>query len=230
MKNFWGYVKRDMFTVGCTGQTVYVYDDKGNELKKFKDIIYAYTPMFCPQKNIFVVKSTYGMLAVYSLDTLQLIKKFRFSKVDGAQDDGFCFSCDGEYFYNIERHIDSLKTCLSIYDTSSFKRVKQLFLDDTSQVLSHIEYDSQKNSLFVLGFIRGHAGTLNHRFVAQLQNEMLINITKITEEEYDFIEGYKHLEIMGFTSKAKEWSGLKYSGYNLSQIESKKVFLSDYIK
>lgn len=230
MKNFWGYIKNDMFGVGCTGQTVYVYDDKGNELKKFKDIIYGYTPMFSPQKNMFVIKSTVGMLAIYSLESMQLIKKFRFSKVDGWQGNGFCFSKDGRYFYNIECHIDNLKTCLSIYETSDFKRVKQLFLDDFSQVLSHIEYDSNRNSFFVLGFMRDNTGMLAECFVAQLQDEILINKTIISYDEYDFIQGYKHLELLGFTSKAKEWSGLQYSGYDLSQIETKRIVLSDYIK
>ncbi len=229
MKNFWGYIKNNRFAIGCTGQTVYVYDDRGNELKKFSDITYAYTPMFCPKKNIFIVKSTVGRLAVYSLDTMQLFKKFRFSKVDGGQDDGFCFSNDGKYFYNIECHINSLITYRSIYDTSNFERIKQLFVNDKLQVLSHIEQDSYSSSLFVLGFMRGNHGVFDYGFVAELHNEKLINITKLTDEKYDFIRGYKHLELSGFTSKAKEWSGLKYSGYDLSNIESTTVRLSDYI-
>ena len=103
MRSFWSYIKNDKYAVGCTGQTVYVYDNAGAELAKFRDIIYAYMPMFFPNQNKFLVKSTDGRLAVYSLDELRLIKKFRFSKVDCAQDDGFCFSRDGRYFYNLER-------------------------------------------------------------------------------------------------------------------------------
>ncbi|MCL2817623.1 MAG: hypothetical protein FWD39_04470 [Clostridiales bacterium] len=128
MPSFWGYTKNDKYAVGCTGQTVYVYDDSGKELARFKDIKYAYTPMFCPGDNTFIVKSTGGQLAVYSLDTMQLIRKFRFSEVDGSQDDGFCFSRDGKYFYNIERHIASYNSCLSIYETPSYNRIKQFFL------------------------------------------------------------------------------------------------------
>lgn len=233
--NFWGYIKNNKYAIGCTGWTVYVYDNMGNELKKFNDITYAYAPMFCPEKNIFIVKSTEGRLAVYSLDTMELIKKFRFSKVDGAQDDGFCFSNDGKWFYNIERHVNDLITCLSVYDTSSFERVKQLFLEDSFQVLSHIEYDTERKSLFVLGFMRAKKGILkkgvfDYGFVAELQEEKLINITKLTDEEYDYIRDFKHLELLGFTSKAKEWSGLKYDGYDLSNIESTTVRLSDYNK
>ena len=186
--------------------------------------------MFCPINNIFIIKSTEGKLAAYSLDTLQLIKKFRFSKVNGGQDDGFCFSNNGKYLYNIERHIDSLRTCLSVYDTLNFQCVKQIFLEDNSQVLSHIEYDSEKDSLFVLGFARGNIGVIQYGFVAELKNEKLIHITKLTDRDYDFIRDYKHLELMGFTLKAKEWSGFKYKGYNLSNIESFRIRLSDYIK
>ncbi|MBS3948504.1 MAG: hypothetical protein KGZ57_09470 [Dethiobacter sp.] len=64
MRKFVGYINNDRFAIGCTGQSVYVYDDMGNELKKFNDITYAYTPLFCPEKNIFIVKSTAGKLAL----------------------------------------------------------------------------------------------------------------------------------------------------------------------
>lgn len=185
--------------------------------------------MFCPEKNIFVVKSTAGKLAVYSLDTMDLITKFRFSKVDGAQDDGFCFSSDGSYLYNIECHVDSTITCLSIYDTSSFKRVKQLFLEDNSLVLSHIEYDFSERSLFILGLMRGNDYKYDYGFVAELRNEKLVNITKLSFEKYKYIRGYKSLELSGFTAKSKEWSSLKYDGYDLSNIESTTIHLSDFI-
>ena len=64
MKKFWGYVSNNEFSVGCTGQTVFLYDMDGNELGKFKDIIYGYTPMISPDGTLFVVKSTEGRLAV----------------------------------------------------------------------------------------------------------------------------------------------------------------------
>ncbi len=226
MKNFWSYIKNDKFAVGCTGQTVYVYDDKGNEIKKFKDITYGYTPMFCPRKNMFVVKSTEGMIAVYSLETMTLTKKFRVAKVGvGSQDDGFCFSGDGEFLYNIERPVSSLYTCLSIYETAGFKRIKQLFLEESAPRLYLIEYDFEKNSLFVLGKMR-EVGD----FVAELQNEKLTDVTKLTFEKYEVLHGFKRLELQGFTAKAKEWSGLNFRGFDLSDAETLTVRLSDYIK
>ncbi len=109
MRNYWSLVGNGKYQVGCTGQTVYVLDNDGNEIAKFKDLIYAYTPVISPNGDIFVVKTTEGRLAVYSFSPPKLIKKFRFSKVDASQDDNFCFSPDGKELYNIERHVDSCK-------------------------------------------------------------------------------------------------------------------------
>jgi sugar lactone lactonase YvrE len=130
MKKFWGYVSNNDFSVGCTGQTVFLYDKDGNELGKFKDIIYGYTPMISPDGTLFIIKSTDGRLAVYSLETFSLIKKFRFSKVDGAQDDGFCFSPEGKFFINIERQKDDLHSAISVYDTTDFSLTKQILLGE----------------------------------------------------------------------------------------------------
>ena len=44
MKNFWGYAHNERFGVGCTGQSVYIYDTEGRELKRFSGLRYAYTP------------------------------------------------------------------------------------------------------------------------------------------------------------------------------------------
>ena len=50
MKNFWGYAHNERFGVGCTGQSVYIYDTEGRELKRFSGLRYAYTPLLCPGK------------------------------------------------------------------------------------------------------------------------------------------------------------------------------------
>lgn len=174
MPRFWSYIKNQNYAIGCTGQTVYVYEKEGQELAKFKDIKYGYKPMFCPRKNIFIVKSTAGMLAVYSLDRLELIKKFRFSNVDGAQDDGLCFSEDGNFFYNIERHIDSLHTRISIYDTENFQLINQLFTDENAPKLSYIEYDKDRLTYYVLGSSRMRNSTMPNYFIAELKASCII--------------------------------------------------------
>jgi len=222
MPNFWSYIKNDRYAVGCTGQTVYVYDDSDNELARFRDMKYAYVPMFSPKFNIFIVKSTEGNLAVYSLETMRLLKKFRFSKFNAAQDDGFCFSKDGKYFYNIERHTDgvSVNACISTYETSAFGRIAPPFLSKTHE-FSDIEYDDIHDRLFVLGFMREQSDVFG--FAAVFNGDGLSNITTLTYEKYLYILGYRNLERMGFTQKAKKWSVLFSNGYDLEKLEHIKI-------
>ena len=216
MKKFWGYTSNDKYSIGCTGQTVYLYDTDGNELGKFKDIIYGYKPMISPDGTLFVVKSTDGRLAVYSLVTFSLIKKFRFSKVDGSQDDGFCFSPDGKLFFNVERQKDALRSAISVYNVSDFSLFHQILIGE-NMMLNHIEFDKAENKYYVLGFMLGADRVIENRFVAEFRDNQIKNITVISEKEYKFYRSYKHLEIMGFTEKAYEWS---YMDYELEELKS----------
>lgn len=226
MRNFWAYVSNGEFSVGCTGRTVFIYDKDNNEIGRFKDITYGYTPMISPDGKIVVVKSGEGRFAVYSLETLSLIRKFRFSKVDGAQDDGFCFSPDSKYLINLERQIDDLHSAISIYDTSDFSLVNRVFIDETI-MLSTIEYDEQSDMYFVLGFERGTEGYASKFFVARLVDLQIMNITYIPQEERDFYRRYKDLEIMGFTPKAYQWSFLNNS---LDELKSMNCSLAELYK
>lgn len=224
MPSFWSYISNGEYSVGCTGRTVYVYDKMGNELAKFKHLPYSYTPAFSPKGDIFVVKTTEGGLVVCSLEKLCIIKKFRFSKVDYSQDDNFCFSPDGEKLYNIERHKDSCKTVLSIYNTSDFSLEKQLFDNDKNLVLSVVEYDKNEN-IFLMGFFRGENRVADKYFVGKLLNDELVEVAIITEKEYDFYQEYKDLEVKGFTKKAKEWSELSGELLYQSDIENSNFSL-----
>lgn len=229
MKKFWSYIKNDKYAVGCSGQTTYVYDNAGVELAKFKkDIIYAYVPVFCPNKDIFIVKSTDGRIAVYSLAELKLIKKFRFSKVDYSQDDGLCFSGDSRYLYNIERHTDSLHSRISVYDTEEFNLVKRLFEDDKRDILfEYIEYDKEKDGIYVCGFFR-NKNNRNVYFAAELKDDVLADITELeTESECNLYE-YKRLELNGFTEKAKGYSSL--DDKVIRELQDRDLHISDYIK
>ena len=199
MKRFCSYVENGRYGVGCTGQTVYVYDNEGVEIAKFKDLPYANKPAFSPSGDVFIVKTTEGRLAVYSLKTLSLIKKFRYSKVDGAQDDGFCFSSDGKYFINVERQGDDLHSAISVYNTEDFSRVSQLLLDENMMV-SHIELAD--GEYYVFGFIRGTDRVMTNGFVGKYANGQIQNIFTISEKEYGFYSDYLYLKMMGFTEKA----------------------------
>ena len=200
MKNFVGFTSNGEYSVGCTGQTVYLYDKDSKELAKFKDLKYAYSPMISPDGKIFVIKSTEGRLAVYSLESHTLVKKFRFSKVDGSQDDNFCFSSDGTEFYNIERHIDSCKTALSIYDTSDFSLKKRILHDDFNLVLTAVEYNTEENKVFLLGYMREpESGVAYKFFVGELIKDSLKNIVSVSEKEHDFYLDCKNFEIHSFS-------------------------------
>lgn len=232
MRNFVGYAENENFKVGCTGQTTYVYDKDGNELARFKkDILYGYRPMFRPNSNIVVVKSTMDRIAVYNLDTLTLVKKFRFvpNGEEGAQDHGMCFSKEGELFYNIENRV-GLQTCLAIYNTENFELIKRIFENNEKQSLQYIECDEERGNIYILGYMRDDEGIYHQPFVAQFKDDKIINRTDISHDEYKYLHGYKRLEGYGFTKNAKEWSSLKYHGYDLTDIEKKKICLADYIK
>lgn len=232
MRNFVGYAENENFKVGCTGQTTYVYDKDGNELARFKkDILYGYRPMFQPNSNIVIVKSTMDKIAVYNLDTLNLVKKFRFVPTgeEGAQDHGMCFSKEGELFYNIENRV-GLQTCLAIYKTENFELIKRIFENNEKQSLQYIECDEERGNIYILGYMRDDEGIYHQPFVAQIENDEIVNKTNISHDEYKYLHEYKSLEGYGFTKNAKEYSSLKYDGYDLTDIEKKKLRLADYIK
>ena len=149
MRKFWGYTENENFRVGCTGQTTYVYDKNNNELARFKkDILYGYLPMFKPNSNILVVKSNEGRLAIYNLDTLSLVKKFRYTSVVGGCDNSMCFSKDGKLFYNIESHIECY-TRLTVYDAETFEPIKRLFEGtEDEQILDHVECDKENGNIY----------------------------------------------------------------------------------
>lgn len=183
MPNLKSIVENEQYRIGCTGQTVYVYDKNGAELGKFKDLIYAYTAAISPLGNIFVVKSQEGRLAVYSLETMSLLKKFRFSKVNYSQDDGCCFSPDGKYFLNVERQGDDLHSAISVYAVSDFSLVSRIFLGE-SMMIEHIqELDGE---YYVLGFLRGDDGVITSPFVAKYKNGAICDVKRITNAESEF--------------------------------------------
>lgn len=199
MRNFISYIKNDKYAIGCTGQTVYVYDSEGTEIAKFKNLPYAYKSAISPNGDIFIVKTTEGRLAIYSLESLSLIKKFRYSKVTGAQDDGFCFSSDGRYFINLERQGDDLHSAISVYNAKDFSRVSQLLLDENMMV-SRIELAD--GEYYVLGFMRSADLVITSGFVGKFANGQIQDVLPISEQEYEFYSDYLYLKMMGFTPKA----------------------------
>lgn len=229
MPRFWSLISNGEYSVGCTGQSVYVYDKDGAELIRFRGLLYAYRPLISPKGDIFVVKTTEGRLYVYSLITLSLIKKFRFSKVNYAQDDNCCFSPDGKYFYNIERYVNDLRSCLSIYKTEDFSLEKRLFSEDEKMVLDIIEYNSDTDIYYILGYCRpdDYEVGCNEYFISQFMDDTLKNTVYITEAEHEYYLSYKNMEAMGFSEKSKKWAlNLKWYGYNTKGIEKRNHSLA----
>lgn len=224
MPSFWTYITNGKYSVGCTEQTVYIYKN-GDEAAKFKDLTYAYGAEISPDSKLVAVKTTDGRLAVYSLEEMKLLKKFRFSKFDAAQDGGFCFSADSKYFINSENHGDGFERCLSVYETADFTLVKRLFYG-RDMYISQIEYDEKFDSYFVLG-ISYKKFRRNKYFAAELKDDELKNTTDIKEKEYRFYDKFKCLEKSGFTKKKYRWS---YMDESLEELSSQERKISDLIK
>ena len=224
MRAFETYITNGEYSVGCTGQTVYLYDKNNTELAKFRDLKYAYHAVFSPKGDIFAVRSNEGRLAVYDLAERKLILKFRYAKgKDGEepQDENGCFSPDGERFYIIVYRAD-LCSSLLIYRTSDFSLEKRLF-DGSNIVLSFIEYDAETELFYLLGFIRNTYDEENTYFVGRLDGDSLTNIEYISENEYDFYREYKNFEATGFTSKSTftvfyDIDNLKKRNHTLSKL------------
>ena len=219
MKKFWGYISKGRFTVGCTERAVYLYDSAGKELARFKDIKNGCRAAFSPNKDIFAVKSTGAYFAVYSAEKTAHVKTVKFSNVDGSQDDGFCFSADGKYFYNVERQNSPTNSAISVYDTKNFERIAIFCDKDDRTEPKHIEV-CVDGVTYVLGFLRGDKGVMSDGFAAKLGEKGLEDIRKISREDYDFHFNFKQLEKYGFTEKSKEWSGFRYNNVDMTGMEN----------
>ena len=227
MPSFWSLISNGDFSIGCTGQTVHLYDKNRVEVAKFKDLSYAYTAAISPRNDLFAVKSGDGRMAVYGFDPPALITKFRYSKVRAAQDDPFCFSPDGSECYSIERHVDCCQTALSIYDTRDFSLKRRILSGGRSMNLSSVEFDEATGEIYLLGFFRDDSGVADQFFVGKLQADALAAPVLIPEKVFHFYREYFRLRMMGFTEKAYEWSymqeeldALRNAKYTLSQLWS----------
>lgn len=221
MRKFWGLFDNGTYRVGCNGTTIYVFNQENRELAKFKDISYAYQGAFQPKTNIFVAKSIEGRLAVYDLERLMLKKKISITRI-GAQDEGFSFSPDGAYFYNIEKPKISTHTQLTIYDTTDYS-IKEILFSDCNQILlDEIEFDESSNCL-ILGYFRDEQNLLDYGFVGKLIDRELHQIKKLQPDLYRYMSSYYHWKRSGFTDRALEWSPIRNYD-NKPNISLKELF------
>ena len=218
MKKFWGFYSNGTYQVGCQEHTMYLYDMQGHELAKFKNLRFAPRGAFRTGTNIFVLRSTEGRLAVYDCDQRKLLKKFNFSTVSYAQDDGFCFSPDGKLFYNIERSPNEFTTRLTVYKAENYTPVRVLLEGDKQRVLSEVYYDEDRDQLQLLYFVRGADNCPAAWYAGILDGGEIAMLCTLSGEEYEFLRGWLSLRNAGFTEKAMEWSGLHYDGYTNDQL------------
>ena len=232
-KSFVSLISSKKYQVGCTGQTVYVLDPAGNELAKFKDMIYAYYAALNPAGDVAAVYSNNGLMAIYSLSELRLIKKFRVSAVNGMQTDRVpCFSPDGQYLYHIEsRKGDPLNSRLTVYSTVDYQPVLRLFEQGQKTVLNCIEFDKETGVLFLMGYFRrnSHLG-YNDYFIAKLIDQSLQDVRIIDDHRvYSFYRSAVHLKQVGFTKDVYDASGFTHT-YEIKGPDGKPIDLGPYNK
>ncbi len=235
MKNFWSYISNGEYSAGCTGRTVFLYDKSGNEPAQFKDLNYAYKLAFSPDGNIIAVKSNEGFMAIYSPAERKLVKKFRFSKIRYGQNKNFCFTGDGKLLYNIESPTDECVNQISVYDTNDFALKKQILDEDEDLLVTALEYDSESDRIYVLGFFRKISEKTpdadNEHWIAYLDNDKLEGIKRISEKEYDCYTDFIDLKDSGFTEKQKKWcSNLEQYGYDAESAEKENRSLAELWK
>lgn len=212
MPQFKSIIKNENYRIGCTGQTVWVWDKNDTVIAKFKDLIYAYRALISPRGDIFIVRSSEGRLAVYSLENLSLIKKFRFSKEEESGDYGCCFSPDGKYFFNIEKYKSCWNSTLAIYDTSDFSLVSRIIMGERMHLSEMQIVDGE---CFVLGYTRGEDGVGDKFFVAKFRDNKLRDAVKISESDYWF-----HIENISQTVFGDKLSHRGLPEYTLARIWS----------
>lgn len=224
MRKCQGEARNDRFIVGCNGATVYIYDKDGTELAKFKDFPYAYRAVFKPGTNILAVKSTAGYLGFYDLDSLTLIKKIVVTRL-GAQDEGFAFTPDGRYFYNIEKPRHSARTQLGIYEAESFTKVHTVFEGEDNMVLEYIEFDPENSACYFTGFF--HHGNMGN-MIAEFDTETLTIsriFTNVAVSDCGPLNAYKKWESYGLSQKVRENDySLKNRKEELRPVTIKEVF------
>ena len=196
--------QRGTLQIGCNGATVYIYDQNGKEITRFKDISYAYSACFMHSKNIMAVKSGSGQMAVYDLDLLKMIKGMYITDI-GSQDDNCTFSPDDSLLYNISRPVSDLRTQIDIYETTGYTRVKTLFKDHDKLMLSHIEFDTETGICYVLGYMRGDDGVFTYGFLGILDeaNEAVTDMKIIDWDRFFALRNYAHWMHCGFSERMR---------------------------
>ena len=175
LSSFTGYDICSKYTAGCTGQTVYVYDNGKNELARFKDLVYAYQCLFSPDEKTLAVRSNEGKTAIYSMENMSLICKFRYGK--SGQDEGFCFSATGQKLYLIEQLTNNEHSYsrLISYPTSDYSKKIIEFENEAVQLLNAAPGNIDEE-VIITGYMRGASGNQAINFIACMHEGIITDI------------------------------------------------------
>ena len=76
---------------------------------------------------------------------------------------------------------------------------KRILHDDFNLVLTAVEYNTEENKVFLLGYMREpESGVAYKFFVGELIKDSLKNIVYVSEKEHDFYLDCKNFEIHSF--------------------------------
>lgn len=224
LSNFSCYDISSKYTVGCTGQTVYVYDADKKEVARFKTLKYAYQCLFSPDEKTLAVRSNCGQIVIYDMNELRLVYKFRYGK-DG-QDGGFCFSPGGEKIYIIEDVVDEehMYARLVSYDTATYNTKTVEFENKEIQLLN-VAPGKTEDEVYMSGYMRGIDGLGQVNFILNRVNGEIVGIRYI-ENTYSVDNcsdggriNYKYLsEVYKKTVETKSGFGSEIRGFDECRI------------
>ncbi len=228
MKKFWSYVTRGKYSIGCTGQSVYVYEND-IEIVCLKGFKYTYKSCISPNLDYFALKSNTGIMYVYSLKDFSLVRKVRFMKSDSSQDNMFTFSLNGKSIISVDTYQD-VHNCISCFSVPNLELKRRLFDDSDTIEPCVLELTDEDNIFYVLMAERNKNNIVYKYFVALIKDDKILDKKYISEKEFDLYLDFKELEYDGFTEKAKEWSSLKYDNCDASKMENQKYSLADFFE
>lgn len=177
MKKYVTNISNDRFAVGTTGSKVCVFDKGGKEIAVFRDLKYAYDAAFSPDGARLAVKTTDGVLALYSLEDMELIGKIRFGAA--PQDNGFCFTGGGDRLINVAMHEGPRRYEIKAYNAANLTEEETLFVSENRSVLE-VEYAD--GDLYVLGLEDG-----TRPFVGRLFEGRIDPFFEITDNDWTFL-------------------------------------------
>lgn len=190
MKKYITYIKNSRFAVGTTGRAVQVFNEAGKKVAEFRDLTYAYNVAFTLSGDKLIVKSTEGMLALYSLNELQLIKKIRFGSA--PQDGGFCFSQDGTRFLNVAMYEKPRRYEVKAYSPDDLSEIETVF---SSEDVGVFDIECAKDGeCYVLG-------NGNEAFVGIIKDGMIAEKYDLTFEQSTLYIDALRLRRTGYTEE-----------------------------